>query len=117
MDGLFKKQIEEAVDVGESIANVYALARAIGVPDDDPVLLEVIQELQETPYVVICFDIWGRNKFDATRAPTLDLAIKEAKRLTQISQSFDAFDDGAPNIYRYIVHGPGISEEGIRVTA
>lgn len=114
MDELFKKQIEEAVGIGESIARVRELARAIGAPDDDPVLLEVIQELQETPYVVICFDIWGRNLFETVRTPTKDEAIKKAKELTKISNSFD---DGAPNPYRYIVHGPLIGEEGINVTA
>lgn len=112
MDELLKKQVEEAIEIGESIARICELARAIGMDKDDPVLTKIIQEIQEKPFVVICFDIWGRNLFDAARAPALDLAIEEAKKLTKISQSYD---DGTPNPYRYRVHGPGISEEGIGV--
>ncbi len=113
MDELFEKQIEEAVDIGEGMANIRALARAIGVPDDDPVLVEAIIEFQEKPFVVICKNIWGRHIFEE-RAATREGIMELARKFSGFSQSCD---DGALNPYRYWVFGPGISEEGINVAA
>ena len=110
----FEKQIEEAVDIGESIARLCELAEAMDIPDDDPVLRKEIRDFQEMPYLVVCVDNWGRHIFEDW-ASTEEEIMKKAKKLVELSHSFNAVA-GDRNPYRYIVYGPCIGEEGINVT-